>query len=365
MNMKNLKAKKQMFNAIDLFCGGGGLTVGLKQANFKVIAGVEIDAYATDTYRSNHPDIKIFKKNITDISGKDIINETGVKQIDLLTGCPPCQGFSSLTYKHKKNDNRNNLIFEILRLAKELKPRIIMLENVSGLARGKKAETIFKKFVTDIKALGYYIDYKVFEVAEFGVPQYRKRLVLFASKHSHMGLPHPTHGKNSQLLPYVTSGYVFSKIKNSPKSYVTSRDNGTIMKENWHVVRDMSDINKQRLSYAKAGENWQIIPEHIRPKCHQNGYQGFSNVYGRMNPKEPSPTITRGCTTISMGRFGHPTELRTISVREAALLQTFPYRYKFPIHSIEDVCKVIGNALPCLFAQKISEHCYDHLNDNS
>lgn len=350
-----------MFNAIDLFCGGGGLTVGLKNANFNVVAGVEIDKYATKTYQLNHPDIKLFEDNIANISGADILHAAGVKQIDLLTGCPPCQGFSSLTYKHKKNDKRNDLIFEVSRLAKELKPKVIMLENVAGLARGEKAKNIFSKFLSNITDLGYHVDYKVLQVAEFGVPQFRKRLVLFASSDSHMGLPEPTHGNDKELSAYQTAHSVFSTIKSPPCLYVDSRDNGTLLKEKWHVVRDMSPINKKRLSYAEAGKNWNTIPEHIRPKCHQNGYKGFSNVYGRINPAEPAPTITRGCTTLSMGRFGHPTELRTISVHEAALLQTFPKDYKFPIGTIEDACKVIGNALPCKFAEKISQHCYNHL----
>ncbi len=351
------------YNAIDLFCGCGGLTEGLKKAGFNVIAGVEIDGYASKTYHLNHPEVVLIQDNIVNVTGSDILNKTKVEQIDLLTGCPPCQGFSSLTYKHKKNDSRNQLILEIVRLAKELSPKIIMLENVSGLAKGKKANGLFQDFLKQIEDLGYYINFKIFEVAEFGVPQYRKRLVLFASKDRSIKLPEPTHGNDDGLQPFVTAGEILNKVKSKPKLYTKSRDSQNLINDNWHVVRSISNLNKERLRYAKPGKSWEEIPEYIRPKCHQDGYKGFTNVYGRINPNQPSSTITRGCTSPSMGRFGHPTQLRTISIREAALLQTFPDNYKFAIGNIEEVCKVIGNALPCLFAEIISKNCYLHLND--
>ncbi|WVD66552.1 DNA cytosine methyltransferase [Orbus sturtevantii] len=131
---------------------------------------------------------------------------------------------------------------------------------------------------------------------------------------------------------------------------------------NWHVTRNLSSINVERLKYVKPGGPRYDIPEHLRPKCHQGKNVGIGNVYGRMRWDAPSPTITGGCTVLSKGRFGHPTELRTISVREAARLQTFPDTFEFATEFVDHACKIIGNALPCEFARIMSAACYEKLS---
>ena len=144
-----------------------------------------------------------------------------------------------------------------------------------------------------------------------------------------------------------------------------AKTNGHVERSDWHVVRDLSSRNLERLRASSAGATWQKIPERLRPACHRDGYLGFTNVYGRMKWDRPAPTITAGCTTFSKGRFGHPDADRTISVREAALLQTFPLGYRLDTPYMDHVCNMIGNALPCDFAEAVSRQCAQQLRSHS
>ena len=146
-----------------------------------------------------------------------------------------------------------------------------------------------------------------------------------------------------------------------PVPLAAAKAKGPVERSDWHIVRNLSAKNIERIQVAKAGQTWRHIPEHLRPACHRDGYVGFTNVYGRMEWDRPSPTITGGCTTFSKGRFGHPDDDRTISVREAALLQTFPPDYRLDVPSIDRVCNMVGNALPCDFAEAISRQCAEQL----
>ena len=151
-------------------------------------------------------------------------------------------------------------------------------------------------------------------------------------------------------------------MRSSPPTLAEVRGNGGVQNANWHVVRTLSPQNLARIRAAQPGQTWPNMPEELRPKCHQGKYKGFTNMYGRMEWHKPSPTITGGCTTLSKGRFGHPEEDRTISVREAALLQTFPESYVFDTPYMEHVCNIIGNALPCDFAEVVARQCFEALH---
>ena len=342
--------------AVDVFAGGGGLTVGLKRAGFSVVAAIEIESHAYSTYRANHPRVKAFKQDVRSVKGKDLLALTDGKPIHLLAGCPPCQGFTSLTSKYGREDERNSLVLEIARLASEVKPNAIMMENVPGLAgKGKKLYTKLRKQLTD---LGYVLTDGVLQVADYGVPQFRRRLVMLGGLGFSIDLPAATHSKDGddETDAWLTVRDAIWGME-KPDTLQNAKKQGPVEESDWHVVRTLSEENKDRLRAAKPGRTWPNIPENLRPKCHQGDYDGFTNVYGRMKWNEPSPTITGGCTTLSKGRFGHPTQLRTISVREAALLQTFPEEYKFDTPYMEYVCNIIGNALPCDFAEAVSRQC--------
>ena len=342
--------------AVDLFAGGGGLTVGLKKAGFAVVAAVEIEPHAFSTFKANHPEVKAFKQDIRTITGKSLKELSPTGQIDLLAGCPPCQGFSSLTCKNKREDARNILVREFGRLVNEIRPSALMMENVPGLTQ--RGEPLFRELIDLLDSLGYLHEEKILQVADYGVPQSRRRLVLFGGKGFQISLPEPTHSRTAGngLNPWRT---VESVIKNMPDPVTLSKANETGGPEfhHWHVVRDLTLQNLRRIKKAKPGKRWTKIPKRYRPPCHSDASVGFGNVYGRMAWDQPSPTITGGCTTFSKGRFGHPEKNRTISIREAALLQTFPPDYIIDTPYMEYASNIVGNALPCDFAEVLAFQC--------
>lgn len=332
------------------------MTVGLKRAGFRVVGAVELDPTARATYRANHAEVTPLKDDICEVKGKDVKALVDSRRIDLIAGCPPCQGFCSLTPKGGKKDPRNRLVAEFARLVRQVSPLAVMMENVPGLAQ--RGGAIFKDLLRTLDDCGYEVEYGVLQVANFGVPQRRRRLVLLAGKGFTISLPKPTHGREGKNgLPKWRT--LRDAISGQPKplTLTQAKRRGGPEKFNWHVVRDMSEENMRRIRHAKAGRSWRSIPKKLRPECHQDVPLGFQNAYGRMRWCEPSVTITGGCTTLSKGRFGHPQAHRTISVREAALLQTFPPDYEFATPYMDKVCEIIGNALPCDFAEILSHQC--------
>ena len=347
--------------AIDAFAGGGGLTVGLKRAGFRVAAAVELEPHAFATYKANHPEVSCLKQDIRTVTGAALLKHAGLDQLDLLAGCPPCQGFTSLTAKYReRKDPRNSLVLEMARLAKETRPRAVMMENVPGLTR--KGRPLYDKLRERLQDLGYIITAGILQVADYGVPQLRRRFVLLGGLGFRIALPKATHSRdaNNGLAARRT---VRDAIEDMPEPVPLrqAKARGNLEESDWHVIRDLSARNLERIKRARAGKSWEQIPQRLRPPCHRTGYVGFTNVYGRMEWDQPSPTITGGCTTFSKGRFGHPDANRTISVREAALLQTFPADYRLDTPYMEHACNIIGNALPCDFAEAVSRQCADQL----
>lgn len=357
--MINLASKKGL-TAIDLCCGAGGLTLGLKKAGFKVVAGVEVDEEIAKTYEVNHPSTKLIVKDLREVTGKEILEATSLDEIDLVAGCPPCQGFSSLTRKYKRKDPRNDLILEMARVVEELNPQMVMMENVSGVTiRGK---LVLKEFVSRLEGLGYVVNMDVLQMADYGVPQSRKRFVLLAGKGFRIDFPKKTNVKEGDsekgLKPWLKLEDVIKNMK-KPITFSVALKNGGPKRFNWHVVADLKEISIKRLKALGEGDNRASLPKKLRPKCHVDSDKGFINVYGKLSWDQVPPTMTSGFVKPAMGRFGHPDELRTISVREAAMIQTFPKHYKFETQFMTTVCNLIGNALPPRFAKKAAKACLD------
>jgi DNA (cytosine-5)-methyltransferase 1 len=338
--------------AIDLFAGAGGLSLGARRAGFDVSVAVEIDAWITPTYRKNHPRSVVIEKDIRDVAGVDLLKNTPKGKVDLLMGCAPCQGFCSLTVKNRRRDPRNHLLKEMSRIIEETLPNAVLMENVPGLAR--RGRSLLSAFVRRLRNSGYEVRWGYVQMADYGVPQYRRRLVLLAGRGFSIDLPIATHGRDARtgLKPWRSVRQAIKREK-PPKRLSAAKSR----RPAWHVVRDLRPETRARLRAAMPGSMRIELPDNLLPECHQEGYDGFRNVYMRMGWDSPSPTITAGCTTPAKGRFGHPDRRRTtISVREAATLQTFPKSFRFETESLDIACEMIGNAVPPLFAQRLATH---------
>lgn len=340
--------------AIDLFAGCGGLSRGLHLAGFDVRAAVEIDDTARATYETNFPGTKLFK-DVLEVTPGELRAACGGKPLALLAGCAPCQGFCSLTAKNKKEDPRNALLLRMAEIIKELKPEAVMMENVPGLVR--RGAGIFEQFISTLEGLGYPARkaWRVVQMADYGVPQSRRRLVMLAGKGFEIPFPEPTHARRPEpgaaLLPWKKLRDVVGE-RPLPITLKEAQSAGGPRKHGWHVVRNLQPQVAARLAAAIPGKTWLAVDEAIRPKCHRGDYDGFTNVYQRMSWDQTPVTMTGGCTTPCKGRFGHPDSKRTtISVKEAALIQTFPENFEFATDYMDAVCDMIGNAVPPEFAR--------------
>jgi DNA (cytosine-5)-methyltransferase 1 len=324
--------------AIDLFSGCGGLTLGLRQAGFDVIAGVEIDSLAAQTYRVNHPAVRVWNSDIRSLSAATVGDELGLcrGELDLLAGCPPCQGFSSLRRlnggRRVRDPRSKDLLFEFLRFVKELLPKAIMLENVPHLARDYRMGT----FTAALRRLGFNYRIGVFDCADFGVPQRRKRMVLIASRLCEINFAQPESKRQS------VRDTIFH-LPASGKSGDPLHDIGE--KRSPSIARLIRRIPKDGGSRTDLAARFQL-------ECHLR-CDGFKDIYGRMAWDKVAPTITTGCFNPSKGRFLHPAEDRAITLREAALLQTFPRDYFFSLDRGKcSAAMLIGNALPPQFVRQ-------------
>ncbi len=335
--------------AIDLFSGCGGLTEGLKNAGFEVVAAVDLEPTAVETYKLNHKSVKVWDRDIRSLSAAEVMSELNLKkgELDLLAGCPPCQGFSSMRTKNGKKwnkDKRNDLIYDFLRLVKDLKPKTVMMENVPGLLENRR----MKEFKQELEEMGYQFGDSptVLNVKEYGVPQSRRRMILLASRYGVISLaPKAANLKTvrdtiTQLKPHGKSGDLLHDLpeNRTPK-----------------IAEMISKVPKD------GGSRTDLDPKYHLP-CHIRYPQGFKDVYGRMKWNAPSPTMTGGCISPSKGRFLHPEENRAITLREAALLQTFPVNYQFSLRNGRaGVALMIGNALPPEFIKRQALQIKKHL----
>ncbi|MEP6962151.1 MAG: DNA cytosine methyltransferase [Acidobacteriota bacterium] len=346
---------ERRLSAVDLFAGCGGLSLGLRNAGFKVAAAIEIDETASQTYKKNHPNTKLLTEDVQNVTAESLTRSVPRGGVSLLAACAPCQGFCSLTAKWGREDVRNELVLEVGRFVKELQPEAVFMENVPGLeTRGQRLLT---ELLATLKAEGYYAQVRVIQMANHGIPQNRRRLVLLAGKGFVIPFPEATHHRDpapdSGLKSWMTVRQAIQGNK-APLRLSAAHKLGGPQRVNWHVVRDLHEKTRKRLKAALPGKSWLDIDESLRPDCHQNGYSGFTNVYGRMAWDTIAGTITSGCTTPCKGRVGHPDRRRTtLSVREAATLQTFPKSYRFDTEKMEAVCEMIGNAVPPKFAEVI------------
>jgi DNA (cytosine-5)-methyltransferase 1 len=335
--------------AIDFFCGAGGLTKGLSQAGIKVIAGIDIDERNKLTFEKNNSGSQFVCKNIKKINYeylKKLFPEVFINTNEILfAGCAPCQSFSQQRRSNKIRADKT-VLGEFGRIVEESLPGQILIENVPGMAK-VAGNSIFKKFLKLLEKNKYNYKFDVLNAKDFGVPQNRKRLVLIGSRNVTVSLPTKTHGIGLKSYQTVRDTiYKYPEILAGQLNYFYPNHYASpISKKNLERLMATPEDGGSRLSWNKD----------LILKCHKNGYKGHTDVYGRMFWNKIAPTLTGKCCSISNGRYGHPTQNRAISLREAAALQTFPDDYIF-YGTNTNIAQQIGNAVPPLLGKVLGMH---------
>lgn len=325
-----------MPNVVDLFCGSGGVTQGLRSAGWKILAACDNDPVVADTYRANHPGTVFVQGDIEQDKTVDrIAASVRRRKVDLLVICAPCQPFSSQN-RYRGDDKREQLIVRALEVARRLEPRLLFFENVPGLAT-----RAYQSIVADVRARLAEMNYVLSEplvrdAALFGVPQRRKRCIMVAAKSK------AAIEAFERLNVEVAEKDVEAAISDLP----TLASGEAAPNDVLHRARTHLPIALERLSHIpRDGGSRKSLPDRLQLKCHKGKDKSFSDVYGRMAWKSVAPTLTTGCTDITRGRFAHPEQDRAITLREAARIQTFPDDYVFSGNRSQ-IARQIGNAVP-------------------
>lgn len=340
-------------SCIDLFCGVGGLTHGLSLEGVRVKAGIDVDPACRYPYEVNN-DAKFLERDISEITASEISKLFGRGGIRVLAGCAPCQPFSSYRQGYdNESDRKWGLLYEFERIVEETLPDIVTMENVPTVQRHQ----VFHDFVEALESLGYSVWANVVNCAAYGVPQSRNRMVLLASLYGEIKLVDPIRNERN----YKTVRKAIGRLRPIEAGQSAPRDR-------LHASSGLSPINLARIKASKPGGTWRDWPRRLVADCHKaDSGRTYPGVYGRMEWDKPAPTITTQCYGFGNGRFGHPEQDRAISLREAAILQSFPRSYKFippgePVN-FTSIGRLIGNAVPVELGRAIAKSIMSHLDE--
>ncbi|REK81759.1 DNA cytosine methyltransferase [Rhodococcus erythropolis] len=340
-------------HAVDLFCGVGGLTHGLVQAGIDVKAGFDLDPLCRFPYEANN-DAKFVECDVNYLSSEEISRYLAGGDFTLLAGCAPCQPFSTYARsgRSKKRVDDWQLVRTFGRLIEEVQPDLVAMENVPQLA----SHSVFQEFLRRLS--GYSVEWSVVDTATLAVPQTRKRLVLLASKLGSAGLKLPDKAGHE-----VTVRKAIGKLRPIRAGESDARDP-------LHTASGLSDVNLERIRKSEPGGTWRDWPPELQAACHRKSTGAtYPSVYGRMEWDKVGPTITTQCFGYGNGRFGHPEQDRAISLREAAILQTFPPKYKFVPRggkvTFSVLGRLIGNAVPVRLGEVVGETLLSHIDSNA
>lgn len=338
--------------AVDLFCGAGGLTHGLVKAGVDVRLGVDIDPACEHPYVANN-NARFLLKSVEELEASELERHYRKNGIKLLAGCAPCQTFSTYNQKATESDKRWWLLLQFSRLVDELSPDLVTMENVPRLIE----QNVFDEFVANLEGNGYSVAYRVVNCAEYGVPQQRNRLVLLASKLGPISLLTPEQfGQRPRTVKEAIGNL-------PPLEAGTSHP-----KDPLHQCSALSEINMRRIKASRPGGTWRDWPRELVADCHKKSSgKTYPSVYGRMTWDDPAPTMTTQFFGFGNGRFGHPEQDRAISLREGAILQSFPPDYEFTRPG-EQVCqksigRLIGNAVPVTLGEVIGASLLSHVSE--
>lgn len=350
--LKKQKNIEKPYAVVDLFCGVGGLTQGFVKAKFDVRAGIDFDASCKYAYeRNNHT--SFIHADLTKTSPTVIEEFYPDNSIKILAGCAPCQAFSTYQQGNKKND-KWKLLYSFGKIIEAIQPDIVSMENVPNLMKYNKGQ-VFEDFIAVLKSNDYFISYQIVDAQDYGVPQRRKRLILLASKFGEINLIPKTHAGNKVKTVKKAIGHL--PAIEAGESY---------HKDKLHRARELSELNLRRIRATSQGGGWKEWDDELVLDCHKKeSGKSYGSVYGRMNWDEVSPTLTTQCTGYGNGRFGHPEQDRAISLREAAILQSFPKKYHFidskDVFRPSFIEKHIGNAVPPRLGYVIAKSIKNHL----
>lgn len=352
-----MKKNEKKVAVIDLFCGVGGLTQGFVKAKFNVCAGIDFDASCKYAYEKNNS-TSFIHADLTKYSPSNIADLYPQNSIKVLAGCAPCQAFSTYQQGNKKND-KWKLLYSFGKIIENTQPDVVSMENVPNLLKYDNGQ-VFNDFINVLKVNNYHVSYKIVDAKDYGVPQRRKRLILLASKFGEISLIKKTHsGKRVKTVRQA--------IGHLPKIHAGE----SYHKDKMHRARILSEINLRRIKATSEGGGWKEWDDDLVLDCHKkDSGKSYKSVYGRMTWNDVSPTLTTQCTGYGNGRFGHPEQDRAISLREAAILQSFPKKYHFanPDENFKPsvIEKHIGNAVPprlgYIIAKSIKTHLEQYVN---
>jgi Site-specific DNA methylase len=344
--------------AIDLFCGAGGLTRGLLDAGINVVAGYDIDARCKFPYEYNNQPACFINESVTNLRGVGLASHYKGSQVKVLVGCAPCVTFSKYTQGQDHQDNPKwSLLRDFARLVRELKPDIVSMENVPDLQR----HSVFDDFIQTLTDERFHVPTihkeQIVYCPDYGIPQHRTRLVILASRFGPLRMCRRTHPPSR----YRT---VHDAIRKLPKLAAGECSENDLL----HRSSALSPLNFRRIRYSKPGGSWRDWPASLRADCHRSKTgKSYPGVYGRMQWHEPAPTITTQFFGFGNGRFGHPSQDRGLSLREGALLQSFPETYAFVPQSgeyqMKAIGRMIGNAVPVRLAQVIGRSIQSHVRN--
>lgn len=334
---------------VDLFCGAGGLTHGLLKKGIRVSAGVDLDPACRYAYEANNDGAEFLERDVETLSAEDVAKYFPEDNYSLLAGCAPCQPFSAYAKgKDTSSDAKWGLLHSFAKMVREVQPDLVTMENVSQLPK----HAIFKEFLKAFQ--GYHTWHGVVACEQYGIPQRRRRLVFLASRLGPISLIPPTHADNPKTV-LDTIG-TLSEIDAGEADLL----------DPLHASAGLSDLNKRRIRQSNPGGTWLDWDDDLVAKCHRKkSGKTFGSVYGRMQWDEPAPTMTTLCYGFGNGRFGHPEQDRAISLREAAMFQTFPKKYKFVDKNkgvnFKVIGRLIGNAVPVRLGEVIALSIKKHL----
>lgn len=345
--------------AVDFFCSGGGMSSGILNSGIKVLAGIDYDNTCKETYLANIKGAKFIHADVFEYKEETLEKELNLQKNDdnlILIGCSPCQFWSIINTDRKKSAKSKSLLIEFKRFVEYFNPGYVVVENVPGVLR-RKDESGLEDFIIWLEANGYAVHHGVHNVVDYGVPQSRRRLTLIANRVNNNVLePVKYKGKLKTVYDVIGEHNGFPKVEAGHKDET----------EFMHSVAGLKQINIDRLNLTDKDGGSRISyanNEDLAPNCHKNDTVNFKDTYGRMWWHKPSPTITTKYFSISNGRFAHPEENRAISIREGAVLQSFPNDYKIKATSIANAARMIGNAVPPKYAASIGKAIIkNHLN---